>query len=259
MHHAPVSGGVRQALVYVHPFAEEMNKSRRMAARQARAFAARGTAVLQLDLLGCGDSSGDFSDATWRAWVDDVLLGYEWLRRRHNVPVGFWGLRAGCLLAAEAACRLDEPSDFLFWQPVTSGKAHLAQFLRLLSAAAWTGGADVLSVKDARAQLDAGKPVDIAGYRMAADLALGLEGSMLQPPPAALRGVWIDVGAESHLGTSPATQGVLDRWNVVHQHLHTTRVVGPPFWQTQEIEDAPALLEATASLFQTSSRQVAHG
>ncbi len=44
-------------LLYLHPFAEEMNKSRRMAALQSRALAEHGYAVLQIDLLGCGDSS----------------------------------------------------------------------------------------------------------------------------------------------------------------------------------------------------------
>jgi len=33
-----------------------MNKSRRMAALQARVFAAMGFGVLQIDLFGCGDS-----------------------------------------------------------------------------------------------------------------------------------------------------------------------------------------------------------
>ena len=50
-------------VVYVHPFGEEMNKSRRMATLQARALAQAGFSVLQVDLLGCGDSSGDFGDA----------------------------------------------------------------------------------------------------------------------------------------------------------------------------------------------------
>ena len=58
--HGDVTKG---SILYIHPFAEEMNKSRRMAALQARALAKAGYAVLQLDLLGCGDSSGDFGDA----------------------------------------------------------------------------------------------------------------------------------------------------------------------------------------------------
>src|SRR5687767_10614876 len=49
--HTP-QGAVRALVFYIHPFAEEMNKSRRMAALQARSLAEAGFAVLQLDLLG---------------------------------------------------------------------------------------------------------------------------------------------------------------------------------------------------------------
>src|SRR6476646_41057 len=101
--HRPATDRVRGAIVHVHAFAEEMNKARRMAALQARAFANAGYAVLQCDLLGCGDSSGDFGDATWDAWVDDVLLACRWLTERTRAPLWLWGLRAGCLLAGEAA------------------------------------------------------------------------------------------------------------------------------------------------------------
>ena len=80
LHHRPAALPARGALVYVHPFAEEMNKSRRMAAMQCRALAGAGYAVLQIDLHGCGDSSGDFEDSTWESWLVDVALAAEWLR-----------------------------------------------------------------------------------------------------------------------------------------------------------------------------------
>ena len=38
----PAQGGVRGGLLYLHPFAEEMNKARRMAALQARLLAENG-------------------------------------------------------------------------------------------------------------------------------------------------------------------------------------------------------------------------
>ena len=59
-------------VIWVHAFAEELNKTRRMSARMARLLAGEGWRVVQKDLSGCGDSTGDFGDATWAAWVDDV-------------------------------------------------------------------------------------------------------------------------------------------------------------------------------------------
>ena len=61
IHHPPRRGEpARGAVLHLHAFAEEMNKSRRMVALQARALAEAGFAVLQIDLHGCGDSGGDF-------------------------------------------------------------------------------------------------------------------------------------------------------------------------------------------------------
>ena len=51
LYHAPQQP-CRGALLYLHPFAEEMNKARRMAALQARRLAAEGWGVLQLDFHG---------------------------------------------------------------------------------------------------------------------------------------------------------------------------------------------------------------
>src|ERR1700712_1296748 len=115
--HRPPHDVAAGAILFVHPFAEEMNKSRRMASLQARAFAQAGYAVLQCDLLGCGDSSGDFGDATWNDWIDDVADAAAWIGRRFDAPLTLWGLRAGCLVAAEAARRKSLDCDFLFWQP----------------------------------------------------------------------------------------------------------------------------------------------
>ena len=50
-------------VLFIPPFAEEMNRARRMVALQARDLAAAGWDVLQLDLFGTGDSQGDFGDA----------------------------------------------------------------------------------------------------------------------------------------------------------------------------------------------------
>ena len=74
-------------MLYLHPLADEMNKARRMAALQCRALAANGYAALQIDLAGCGDSSGDFANATWSGWLDDSLQAARWLLAQHPGPL----------------------------------------------------------------------------------------------------------------------------------------------------------------------------
>jgi len=137
LYHPPV-GRARGALLYLHPFAEEMNRARRMAALQARAFTRAGHAVLQIDLAGCGDSSGDFGQARWDTWRADVALGADWLRARVDAPLRLWGLRLGALLALDYARLQDaQPvAGMLLWQPVLKGSTCLTQFLRLRLAGA---------------------------------------------------------------------------------------------------------------------------
>ncbi|WP_306391363.1 hydrolase 2, exosortase A system-associated [Telluria beijingensis] len=176
LYHAP-SGPCRGALLYIHPFAEEMNRARRMAAVQARAFAAHGVAVLLLDLHGCGDSGGDFADASWAGWLADIEDGRAWLERRSGQRAGLWGLRLGALLALEAASTA-APARLLLWQPVTDGDSHLKQFLRLRVAADMLQGTSEGSVAALRTQLAAGTTLEIAGYGLAPALADGMAAAL---------------------------------------------------------------------------------
>ena len=80
IHHPPAAAAAHaEAVLYIHPFAEEMNQSRRIAVLQAEALAGLGYGVLTLDLTGCGDSTGEFADARWVIWRDDFIAGCRWL------------------------------------------------------------------------------------------------------------------------------------------------------------------------------------
>ena len=179
------------AVLYFPPFGEEMNKSRRMAALQARMLADHGYAVLLIDLYGCGDSSGDFGDATWQIWLQDILDAYTWLHSRCQAPLWLWGVRAGCLLATAAAMQLGEAASFLFWQPVLSGKQFLQQFLRLKVASELLTGDNKGGMEPLKRQLADGQAVEIAGYSLSPALAQGLEQAELLPPPMPGRLVWL--------------------------------------------------------------------
>lgn len=245
VHHRPVAGPVLGTLLYVHPFAEEMNKSRRMAALQSRAFARAGLAVLQIDLLGCGDSDGEFSEAGWDDWVQDIVCAARWLAQQHGAPLTLWGLRTGCLLAAEAARRLDSPAQLLFWQPVVAGTTALAQFLRLRLAAELDGGSAKGLVEALRADLAAGRSVDIAGYRISPALANGLERATLRPEPRADRVGWIELSTRADAVLLPASATIVERWRAAGHRIDTAVVQGPAFWHSVETEQAPALLDAS--------------
>lgn len=248
VHHRAQGPVKRGQLLYIHPFAEEMNKARRMAALQARAFAQAGYEVLQIDLLGCGDSSGDFGDATWDAWIEDVLQGLAWLRRDgETAPLWIWGLRAGCLLAVQAAKRYAAPLHLLLVQPTVSGKLALQQFLRLKSAAGLMDGSNKGAMAEMRASLGRGESLEIAGYVLNPLLAHGLESATLQALPTSsqpLNLVWLELSSQPGAAWTPVAAQAHKQWQDAGHHVHAELLAGPAFWQTTEIETAPALVEA---------------
>lgn len=245
----------RGAVLYLHPFAEEMNKARRMAALQSRALADAGFDVLQLDLLGCGDSSGDFGDASWDDWVADALQGARWLAQRSPAPLWLWGLRAGALLASDVARRGALDANFLFWQPALSGKLLLQQFLRLKAASRLTEGNARAVLDEARSDLAQGQAVHVGGYWLSSALAQGLEAATLMPPsppPAAgRRVVWFEVASRADATLAPASAAPIARWQQAGFEVHSAVVNGPPFWQATEIEDAPALVAQSVQALST--------
>jgi exosortase A-associated hydrolase 1/exosortase A-associated hydrolase 2 len=235
------------AVLFVHPFAEEMNKSRRMVALQARALAQAGYDVLQIDLRGCGDSTGDLADASWQDWLDDVRIGCNWLRARSDAPLWLWGLRSGCLVAVQAAALLQLRCNFLFWAPTPSGKLVWQQFMRLKAAGDLAGGQAKATMDALREALAAGRTVEIAGYQVAAALARGLEQATLAPPAQDGPGrmVWLDMTTRPDAALTPVVDKALKEWTAGGYAVAHHWVNGPSFWQTTEIEDAPGLLTAT--------------
>lgn len=244
--HAPPSGQkIVGGLVYVQPFAEEANCTRRLAALQARAFASAGYAVLQIDLLGTGDSSGDFSEASWGAWIEDIALALLWLHSRVEGNIWLWGVRAGCLLAADVINlhpRLC--ANLLFWQPVLTGRQHLSQFLRLKAASNMLQGKRG-GTQELRVQLEAGQAVEVAGYTLSPQLAAGLESSSLENIQHVQRVVCIETATSVETGVSPALSAQLLRWQAVGLEAVGHVVDGPQFWQMQQTSPCLALCDAS--------------
>jgi pimeloyl-ACP methyl ester carboxylesterase len=266
-----VAGAPRGQILLLPPFAEEMNKSRRMIALAARAFAAAGFEVLTIDLLGCGDSSGDFGDASWARWQDDVRLAVKWLDARalpgtfgtdgkggkggHDSqnsqngmkpPLWLWGLRAGALLAPAAFDAVtDRPLHLLLWQPLSAGKLQLQQFMRLRVAADLIGGQAKGAVQAMRDQLARGESVEIAGYQLAPALAEGLESAQLKPSARVRRVAWLELSPREDATLTPAATMAVDAWTAQGADVRAAVCQGPSFWATIEIEEAPRLIEAS--------------
>lgn len=241
--HRPLRVPERGTVILAPPFAEEMNKCRRMFAQTARALSADGWRVVQIDLYGCGDSAGEFGTATWRHWIADLqraigtyhMDGELWL----------WGVRAGAVLLAPLL-ESSPSANLLLWQPAHDGAVVLDQFLRLRASAALLDGSASVDRKQMRRQLARGESIEVAGYLLAPLLANPLADTRLALPPH-FRGrvLWFDVASDAAESVSPATQRTLETWRAAGHAVEFETVVGPQFWQTVEIAEAPALVERT--------------
>jgi exosortase A-associated hydrolase 2 len=246
---------VKGTVLCVHPFAEELNKTRRMVAVGSRALAQDGWAVMQIDLFGCGDSSGEFKDAEWHQWLTDLTAAERWLMEQYEAPFWLWGIRAGCLLATDVLTAMTGTPNLLLWQPVYSGRQHLTQFLRVQVANEMLGGnAERLGTEALRAKLLSGSSVEIAGYELSPAMARALhKADFVVPPNYRQAIVLLEVSADEVPALSPASAVRIERLEEQGCRFKFTVVRGSPFWQTVEITECQALIEATQLLLSQQS------
>jgi hypothetical protein len=96
-----------------------------------------------------------------------------------------------------------------------------------------------------KAQLAAGQPVEIAGYALSTGLAKGLESAELSPPAQPGRLHWLEVSTRPEATLAPASLKRIEQWQAAGFKTGSAVLPAPSFWQTTEIEEAPALLAAT--------------
>jgi exosortase A-associated hydrolase 2 len=249
VHHAPARPGSR-AVLYLPPFAEEANRSRKMATLQARALASAGIGALIFDPYGTGDSGGDFRDARWENWCDDAGRAIAWLQQRGYESIVLLGLRLGAMLALQiAAQRRDDVARAILWQPVLRGDQFMTQFLRLrLAAELSTGGGEGTAAL--RRELAERGSVEIAGYALDRSLVDAIDALRLADLGLACAAPidWVDLVAEAGQSASSAQDAVLKRWTEAGKTVRRHQAVGVPFWTLQETAVAPALVSLTTNM-----------
>ncbi len=215
-----------------------MNKCRRQFTVTAAALVDRGRATLIVDLYGTGDSAGEYSEATWQHWKDDVNAAIEWAGARGSPVTSLVATRLGCILASDAL--LDSGHRVrrsVFWQPVLTGKQFMTQFLRLRVAASMMSDSGKETVNDLRGRFANNETVEVAGYELAPALSAGVEGAdlltVLKANLGKLQVVEIGSARDSHL--SPAGQRVVSSATALGMEAGGERIEGEPFWSATEI------------------------
>ncbi|MFT6915415.1 MAG: exosortase A-associated hydrolase 2 [Motiliproteus sp.] len=233
----------RDVWLYLPPFAEEMNLSRSIVARQARAFTECGEAAVCLDYVGTGDSEGEIEQATIEHWLNDIGETIDWITAQGARCVNLWGLRFGGLMAMHYLAENPDSSvkRLLLWRPVLDGKLMMNQFFRLKQVSeSMKGGAKVNWLEKARQ----GETIEVAGYPISAALLESI--SALKAAPAWPAGfpntLWLEAGAEK---ISSAVEKYAAHWPA--SRLRLQACPAPAFWQNPDCYQAPELIDQTLS------------
>jgi len=251
VYHRPEAGEwhVRD-LLFVHGFAHEHSIARPILASLWRRLACEGVGVVSVDLPGCGDSAGEFEDATWESWLAAISTAYRWLGDRSSRPIHVGGLRLGAALALESAAEL-EPESILLLQPVIRGVEMMTQFLRMRVAFSGLRG-EVLekeTTQKLRTRIAAGEKLEVGGYLLSPELAIAIDGIELcaQTPPTRPAIHWIETGKD----ISPATRETEEVWKAYGNHVSLALVDVKPYWVYSRglVPEYGPLADAVANVF----------
>lgn len=215
---------------------EEKRSAHRAMVDFARALARVGWWVLHLDLSGTGNSPGDLVALTVEDWIDNVVNGVDWLRKRSDqLPTVLVGVRAGALIAAPAAAAMEPaPIGLHLWQPVVDGGRYLAQMqTRRRIQDGLTGLLEEAMERN-------GEVVDVDGFAVGPSLYEGLRARNLaaEKLPPGMPVQILQISARERL--LPDFQALQQVWG---KDASVRVQIARPFWNPHTPEPYDGLIE----------------
>ena len=248
--HRP-AGDPGETVLYLPPFAEEMNRSRRTIALLGRAMAARGLGLFVLDLYGTGDSAGGFEEASWTGWLADADAAVRFIETAGGRVAGTMGLRTGALLAL-ATARTQGLERAVLCQPVESGRAYLTGLLRSRITAAQAGDGPRVTIAGLRDSLGAGTSVEIMGYPLSPPLYREFETAALAEAGAGFTGQvdWLRLTPRPSDAVPQKLADDMARLVAAMPGKLTSRAIeSPSFWLLEEAPVADRFAFETVSIW----------
>lgn len=255
------AGRPRAHAVFVPAFGDEMNQMRRMVRLAGEALAGRGVAGCTFDLLGTGDSSADFSEATVERWLSDCRMAIARTGAAIGSPLVLIGCRLGAALAAQASRQLElEVASVIGWAPVLQGRAQLSAMLRAANIARMQrpGAAG----EDPKASWAAGRVAVLGGYPVSAALAAQIEALDAGAAPHATRSALFELRVPVGDGAVQPSEALVKRaaaWTAQGVPTTARAIAGAAFWNVADLVDVPELVDATVDAVEQAIGQGAPG
>lgn len=134
MLHVPENIKLGAWIIMIHGFADNKVEHHRMFVKFARRMAKRGIGILRIDLIGSGDSEGDFEDMTVSGEISQTLFVIDWLRGQPELnasKVGLLGYSLGGLVSTYAAVRAKGIHTLALWAPISEGLLNMVNYFGL--------------------------------------------------------------------------------------------------------------------------------
>lgn len=119
--HLPLNAKKTPAVLMCHGLAGNKTGRFRIYVNLAKELAKNGIASLRVDFRCCGDSDGDFSDATVKGFVKDAHVSLDYLIHHHGIDpnrIGIFGRSFGAAIALMAAHHYKKIKSIALWAPL---------------------------------------------------------------------------------------------------------------------------------------------
>ncbi len=242
-----------KTVVVCPPFAEEVNKSRRMISQLGRCLAANNINMLSIDLHGTGESDGDFSEVNIDIWISNLRKACEWLLVNDSgAQISLLGVRAGSLLAGLLASEKENMfNQLVLWQPVRDGEKFIKQFLRVKAMSEMISeGKASNTASQLFDNLINGDFLDVAGYSLSSRLTkdiveLDLYDLLLPILNTSTAISIFEVSTTPETELSRKTTRFIEKLTADGGEIPAKSVCGPNFWNSLEIMESQLLIDET--------------
>lgn len=134
--HLPQQEPPFPAVLMIHGLAGTKSGRNRLYVRLAEKLSQKGIASLRMDMRGCGDSEGDYTDITVEAQVQDCLMALDFLAKHPLISkesIGVLGRSMGGAIAVLVAEQMRKKSQLTLssvalWCPLFSAKPWLEKW-----------------------------------------------------------------------------------------------------------------------------------
>jgi len=233
----------KQSVLFIPPFAEENNNSRKMHSAIARNLANEGFSVFMIDLFGTGDSEGQFVEADWDDWLENIRQLFKNYLDNKFTKLNILATRLGALMLVDLFGNESLDIDkWLLLQPVLKGKTFTKQLMRTkIAAMAFKG--EKCTQNDLQKNLVHQGLIEISGYQISQTMLDKIESKSISD-------TLLDSKNVITIDTKPKAEDLtlLDKQNsmLINNKLI---VQSPPFWSMPEYKISEHLIKLTEATF----------